>query len=205
MRRKSLFILIAILFLGLFLRIYRISSNSLYGDELTIGYDSYSLLTTGKDQTGEKFPLTFKMGAGRPPGYVYFSVPFIAVFGLNEVGVRSLSVVSGLGIIVLMYFLGKKLFSEKIGLYASFLTSISMWDIYLSRGGFEAHFALFLSLLGIVFFLYKKYIPMALFWGLAIFTYPTYKLTLPLVFLALLLLYKSIKILSMVKLYTIKL
>ncbi len=94
-----------------------------------------------------------------------------------------------------MYFLGKKLFSEKIGLYASFLTSISMWDIYLSRGGFEAHFALFLSLLGIVFFLYKKYIPMALFWGLAIFTYPTYKLTLLLVFLALLLLYKSIKIL----------
>ncbi len=158
----------------------------MYGDELTIVYDSYSLLKTGMDQTGEKFPLTFKMGAGRPAGYVYGSIPFVAMFGPTELGVRGLSLVSGVGIILLMYFLGKKLFSQKVGLWASFLTSISMWDIYLSRAGFEAHFALFLALLGIVLFLYQKYIPMAFFWGLAIFTYPTFKLTLPLLFAALL-------------------
>ncbi|MDP3013992.1 MAG: hypothetical protein Q8M92_07110, partial [Candidatus Subteraquimicrobiales bacterium] len=68
---------------------------------------------------------------------------------------------------------------------ASFLASISLWDIYLSRGGFEAHFALFLSLFGTVLFLYKKYIPMAFLFGIAIFTYPTFKLTLPLLLLAL--------------------
>lgn len=168
------------------LRAYKISSLPLYGDELTITYDSYSLLKTGKDQTGEAFPLTFKMGAGRPPGYVYFSIPFVAVFGPGVWGVRGLSILSGLGIIILMYFLGKKLFSEKVGLMASFLTSISLWDIYLSRGGFEAHFALFLALSGVVLFLYKKYIPMALFLGLAIFTYPTFKLTIPFLFLVLL-------------------
>ncbi|MEK7061175.1 MAG: glycosyltransferase family 39 protein [Patescibacteria group bacterium] len=186
MIRKSILILLGILLLGFTLRAYRVAQLPLYGDELTMVYDSYSLLKTGKDQTGASFPLTFKMGAGRPAGYVYFSIPFVAVFGPGAWGVRGLSVLSGLGIIVLMYFLGKKLFNEKIALIGSFLTSISMWDIYLSRGGFEAHFALFLALLGITLFLYKKYLSMSIAWGLAISTYPTFKLTLPLMFLALL-------------------
>ena len=63
------------------------------------------------------------------------------------------------------------------------MAAISPWDIYLSRGGFEAHFALFLALLGITMFIYKKYLWWAISWGIAIFTYPTFKLTLPLVFL----------------------
>lgn len=152
----------------------------LYGDELTMVYDSYSILKTGRDQTGEFLPITFKMGAGRPAGYVYGSIPFVALFGPSVWGVRGLSLVSGLGIIILMYFLGKKLFNNNVGLWASFLASISMWDIYLSRAGFEAHFALFLTLLGVVLFLYKKWIPMALSFGIAAFTYPTFKLTIPL-------------------------
>ncbi len=154
----------------------------MYGDELTIVYDSYSLLKTGMDQTGERLPITFKMGAGRPAGYVYGSIPFVALFGPTEWGVRGLSFLSGMGIVLIMYFIGKKLFDNNVGLWASFLTSISLWDIYLSRAGFEAHLALFLSLLGVVSFLYKKYIPMAVFFGLTIFTYPTFKLTLPLLF-----------------------
>lgn len=157
----------------------------MYGDELTIVYDAYSILKTGKDQTGQFLPLTFKMGAGRPAGYVYGSIPFVAIFGSTEIGVRGLSLVSGLGIIILMYLLGKKLLGSKTGLLASTLTAVSMWDIYLSRAGFEAHFGLFLATLGITLFLYKKYIPMAFAWGIAIFTYPTFKLTLPLLFVAL--------------------
>lgn len=159
---------------------------SLYGDELTIVYDAYSILKTGKDQTGQSFPLTFRMGAGRPAGYVYGSIPFVAIFGPSFWGVRGLSLLSGVGIIILMYFLGKKLFNQKIGLISSFLTSISLWDIYLSRGGFEAHFALFLALLGIVSFLNKKYLIWAITWGVTILTYPTFKVTLPVLFLVLL-------------------
>lgn len=153
----------------------------MYGDELTMVYDSYSVLKTGMDQTGEKFPLTFKMGAGRPAGYVYGSIPMVGLFGPTIWGVRGLSFISGLGIILLMYFLGKKLFNKNVGLWASFLTSISMWDIYLSRAGFEAHFALFLSLFAVVMFLYKRYILMAFLFGVSAFTYPTFKLTIPLI------------------------
>lgn len=193
-------LIILILLSALFLRIVYINSDSssLYGDELTMVYDSYSLLKTpGFDQTGAFLPLTFSMGAGRPAGYVYGSIPFVSVFGLSALGVRMLSILSGLGIIFLLYFLGKKLFDSKIGIAASLIAAFSPWDISLSRGGFEAHFALFLILLGIYLFLIAKekglfYIYSALCFGLTLHTYPTYKILLPL-FLPLLFWFQTTK------------
>ncbi len=183
--KNNLFILIAIMLFGLLLRILFINSSppSLYGDELTITLDAYSLLKTGHDQLGNFLPLTFPMGAGRPAGYVYGSIPFVAIFGPTAMGVRALSILSGIGIILLLYFLGKQLFSEKIGILAAFLGSISPWGISLSRGGFEAHFALFLVIYGIYLFMKAKespklYILSALCFGLTLHTYPTYKVSL---------------------------
>lgn len=180
-------ILIIILIIGLFLRVVNIDNNppALYGDELTIGLDAYSLLHTGQDQLGNRFPLTFPMGAGRPAGYVYFSIPFVAIFGPTPMGIRGLSIVSGLGIILLLYYIGRKLFSQKVGLVASAITTFSIWDISLSRGGYEAHFALFLTLVALSTFILAErkkwlYLISAISFGIALNTYPTYKLTLPL-------------------------
>lgn len=196
---KAKTILAFIILLGLFLRIVWINNSppALYGDELTIALDSYSLLKTGQDQLGNFFPLTFQMGAGRPAGYVYGSIPFVAVFGPTALGVRALSILSGLGIIILLYYIGRKLFSKKVGLAAAFIASVSPWDISLSRGGFEAHFALFLALLGIYLFMLAKqkpplYIFSALSFGLTLHTYPTYKVSL-LLFLPLLLWFVDIR------------
>lgn len=182
---KNTVILIFILLLGFILRAVYINSSppSLYGDELTITLDAYSLLKTGHDQLGNFLPLTFQMGAGRPAGYVYSSIPFIAIFGPTASGVRALSILSGVGIILLLYLIAKELFSEKVGLIASALGAFSIWDISLSRGGFEAHFALFLMVLGIYLFIKSKnkplfYILSILCFGLTLHTYPTYKISL---------------------------
>ena len=148
---KKFFILAAILIFAFFLRVYKINSLPMYGDELTLAYDSYSILKTGKDQTGHFLPITFPMRGRTPGGYVYFSLPAVFLFGPTSLGVRALSLFSGLGIILLCYFLGKRIFNEKVGLLASFIAAI--W---------------------------------AVSWGLAIHTYPTFKLTLPLLFLILL-------------------
>lgn len=204
---KPTIILVLILLFGLLVRTIFINSSplSLYGDELTIALDTYSLLKTGHDQLGNLFPLTFPMGAGRPAGYVYASIPFIAVFGPTALGVRALSILSGIGIILLLYYIGRRLFSQKTGLLASLITAVSIWDISLSRGGFEAHFALLLMLLGFYLFLKAKekpalYIFSAISFGLTLHTYPTYKVSL-LLFLPLLFWFSEIKVKDIGKKY----
>lgn len=185
---KKYYLLIIIIIFSFVIRFWQVNkvpSASLYGDELTESYDSYSILKTGYSQTGDFLPWTFKMAEGRPPGYVYFSIPFTAIFGPSALGVRMLSILSGVGIVILMFFLGKLLVNEKIGFVAAFLAVISPWGIHLSRGGFETNFALFLTLLGVVTFLHSKtkawlLIVSAISFALAIHTYPTYKLTVPL-------------------------
>jgi 4-amino-4-deoxy-L-arabinose transferase-like glycosyltransferase len=179
--------LLVILFLAFFLRIINIQSNppALYGDELTMLLDVNSILHTGFDQTGKFLPLNFTMGGGRPVGYGYFSIPFVAIFGQSILGVRILSVLSGVGVVLLIYFIGKLIFSKKVGIVAAFLMAISPWDLTLSRGGFETHFALFLALGMILTFLLSEKRPWllilsALFFGFSINTYSTFKLSLPL-------------------------
>lgn len=190
--KRKVLILSLVFLLGFLIRALNIHSNppSLYGDELTIAYDAYSILKTGRDSTGEFLPLTLTQGAGRPAGYVYGSLPFIAIFGPSAIGVRALSVLSGLGVIILIYLICKFLFKEEIGVLAAFLMAINPWAVSVSRGGFETNFALFLALLGTYFFLTASnrrwfYIFSAICFGLTIHTYPTYKVVMPLFLLLL--------------------
>ncbi len=189
-------ILVLILLFSAVLRFYKVTELSLYGDELTIAYDAYSILKTGKDQFGELLPLTFSSGAGRPAGYVYFSIPFVYLFGPTALGVRFLSILSSLGIIAITYLFVKEFISEKVAIISAAFSSISLWSLSLSRGGYEAHFALFLSLLGLYSLLKSqkniKYLYIwAISWGLAIHTYPVYKLTLPILLIVIFVVYKK--------------
>lgn len=186
MKKASIFLLV-IIFVATFLRLYQIDTNpiALYGDSLTGVYDAYSILKTGHDQKGEFMPLVFSLGGGRPGGYIYATVPFVALFGPTALSSRMVSVLSGIGIVFLLYLLGKRFFSEGIGLAIAAVAAINPWELSLSRGPFETHFALFLTLFGFYSFikgLKQKYwfIAFGLSLGLAMHTYSTYKLIIPL-------------------------
>ncbi len=188
-RNSKAALLGVILLAAFFLRVVDITGNppALYGDELTLSLDANSLLQTAHDQTGAFLPLYFKMSDGRPPAYVYFSVPFVALFGPDELGVRALSILSGVWIVALTFLLTRQMLGEEVAFFAAGLMALSPWDIAMSRGGFESHFGLFLTMLGIWALLgsVKKpwlMIVSALGFGLAVHTYHSYK---PLVFLIL--------------------
>jgi hypothetical protein len=110
------FILFTIVIVAFFLRSYKFSSipPALSWDEVSIGYNAYSILKTARDEHGKVLPLDTFIGYGdyKPPFSVYVTVPFIAIFGLNETSVRLPSALFGTLTVLLTYFLVKELFSS---------------------------------------------------------------------------------------------
>ncbi|OGD83120.1 hypothetical protein A2165_01935 [Candidatus Curtissbacteria bacterium RBG_13_40_7] len=160
--------MILIIVLAGFLRLYKLGSipPSLYWDEASLGYNAYSILKTARDEYGKFLPLTnfAAFGDYKPPGYIYMTVPSIAVFGLNEFAIRFPSAFFGVLTVLLTYFLTKKLLEDSslithhsslknVALLAAFFLAISPWHIQFSRGAFEANLGLFFSVLGIWLFL----------------------------------------------------
>ena len=151
---SALILLICITVFAFFLRTNRISFNppSLSWDEVSIGYNAYSILKTGKDEHGKFLPLDTFVAYGdyKPPLAIYLTVPSVAIFGLNEFSVRLPSAFFGTLTIVLTYLLVKELFKKNqyLALLSSILLAISPWHINLSRAGFEANIALFFVVLG---------------------------------------------------------
>lgn len=129
-----------ILVLGTFLRVYHLDTvpPALFGDEVDVGYQAYSLLTTGKDISGRSMPLYLKsLTEYRASLYIYSAVPFVGVFGLNEWGVRLPAVFWGLVSLIGIFLLTKKLFNLPTALAAMFLMAISPWHLQYSRASFE--------------------------------------------------------------------
>src|SRR3990167_7720331 len=131
MDKKNLLIFSLILVIALFLRFYQISNlpPSLNWDEVSIGYNAYSILKTGKDEWGQFLPLSFRaFGDYKLPVYIYLDVPFVVILGLNEIAVRLPSVLAGIGIVILTFFILKELTkSVYLSLWGMFIGAILPW------------------------------------------------------------------------------
>lgn len=152
-------------------------------DEIQQGYAGYSILKTGMDEWGDWLPLSPRgFGDYKPPLYSYLTIPFELFWGLNITAVRLPSALAGVMTVLVVFFLAKELLGNpKVGILAAFLLAISPWHIYYSRFGFEANIGVLLFSLGLLFLIksFKKnnfLVLAALFFGLTLFTYHSFKL-----------------------------
>ncbi len=190
----TVFLFFAILFFGLFLRTFGLDKSppSVNWDEASIGYNSYSILKTGQDEYGAKWPLyirSFDDYKSAIPSYLI--IPFIALMGLNDISIRLVSVIAGLCTILLIFLISRKVFnSTTVGLLASFYMAISPFAVHFSRVLFESNIALTFFLTGFLLFLYreKRYrlFFSTIFFILSLYTYHSYKALVPLFALILL-------------------
>lgn len=133
----------------------------LYIDEVSNGYNAYTILTHGVDEHGVAYPLWFEaFGEFKMPVMIYMIAGVMAFIGKSELAVRLPSIVFGtlsvpllFGILHLILKNSKQKIEQYIPYVASSLLAITPWHIHFSRGGFEATIALFLLLLGIFLFL----------------------------------------------------
>ena len=170
---------------------------SLFGDELDVGYQAYSILKTGKDYYGNFLPIHFHSLADyRTPLYLYASVPTVAIFGISPLGVRLPAAIFGVAGIFFLYLLVKRVSrSESLALWAAFLLTVSPWHIQYSRAAFEVTQLLFLYIAGIYFFIVglkkPKWLALsAVLLGLTPWSYNTAKLFLPMTLVAILIIWR---------------
>jgi len=150
-------VLVLVLLLAGFLRLWRLNEVpvSLFGDELDVGYQAYSMLMTGRDYYGNFMPLHFhSLAEWRTPLYLYSAVPTVAIFGVSPWGVRLPAAIFGILGVWAFYLLIKELFeNEKLALISVFVMAISPWHIQYSRAAFEVTQLLFFLILGLFLFL----------------------------------------------------
>lgn len=194
---KILFILSLLILIGGFLRFYNNVYNpvSLNIDEVSIGYNAYSILKTGRDEHGVFLPFSFKsVGDYKPPVLIYLTVPFIAVFGLNDFAVRfPVALISTISILIIYFFIKELSGNKTYALISSLLLTISPWHIYFSRYATEALVALTFLILGSFCFLKMikgKWVWSfftALLLSLSMYTYHAERLFIPLMVFVLIL------------------
>ena len=181
-----------IVLVGFLLRVVFIDQipPSLNWDEVSHGYNAYSILKSGMDEWGVKFPAIFRAyGDYKLPVYIYLTAVSEFFLGLTPLAVRLTSTLAGTITILFTFLLAKKLFGEKVGLLSAFFVAVEPWSFFLSRGAFEANLALAFIISGFYFFLKgikeSKYLILSSFLlGVSVWTYNSARVFVPLMLLA---------------------
>jgi len=164
------------------LRFYKLGQIpiELFGDELDVGYQAYSIVKTGGDYFGNKWPTFFRsLDEYRMPMLVYLTVPFVSFFGLNAWVVRLAPALFGCLSIVLFWFFLNQLTADKVIAWGgAFLMALVPWHLHYSRCGFDVTILLTIVLVAMICFikgLKSKFflILSCLIWPLAFYTYST--------------------------------
>lgn len=143
-QNKTLTILIAIIIFGAVLRFAFISTPSIRGDEgpalfmRDLGFGNWWEST---------------IGDAHPPLY-YLLLKLVPSLGFVITPFRIFSAVLGIATIYLVFLLGKKLFNENVGLFASFIFAVSQANIKYAQIVRSYSLFTFLSVLSVLFFAY---------------------------------------------------
>ena len=185
----KILIIFCLIALSLFTRFWQLNSypTALFSDEVDAGYQAYVFNQQGTDYFGNYLPIHFhSFSDWRTSAYIY-SIAVMEKFTTNqELAVRLPSAIfSSLTILVFYLITGST--------FATFLLIISPWAIHYGRTGFEVSGMLLVIFLGIYF--WQKYLKLkqdkylflsGLFFCLSPYFYSTAKLFLPLILLAVL-------------------
>ncbi|MCW5851843.1 MAG: glycosyltransferase family 39 protein [Anaerolineae bacterium] len=131
--RFTPYALALILVVGALLRVVGLGEQppGLYHDEAYYGLDALRVLA------GER-PVFFEANNGREPLFIYLVAASIGVLGRTPVAIRLVAALVGTLILLATFWLGRALFSERVGLLAAAVTALTVWTVNLSRVGFRA-------------------------------------------------------------------
>ncbi len=179
-----------ILALGLIIRVVFLATvpPELFGDEVDVAYQAYSLLKTGRDIYKQPLPIYIhSLSEWRAPLPVYQTVPAVALLGLNEYGARIPEVVMGvLSPLILFIFVYQQSRSKKLAFWSAVAMTLMPWHIIYSRmAAFGAVTLINLLMLMVISFKSSRYYLGILLAALCFYTYNTAFIFVPMILLGL--------------------
>lgn len=158
---RYVFFLIFIVFLGAFLRLVLLDKNPriLNRDEAALGYNAYLLHEKGVDEWGREWPIALEsFGDYKLIGYPFLIHLLYYILPVTDVSVRLPSVLAGVGLILLSYFIGLPFLKNSKPLALAFALTVACAPVFIfySRVAYEANVALCLFLLGLYMIFRQK-------------------------------------------------
>ncbi len=136
--------LLAIVSLGLLLRVYNLGAASVYMDEaFTVAIAKLSVPNLIAADTGDT----------NPPLYYLLLHYWIDLFGTSESAVRLLPALFGTLAIPVAYLVGRQLFDREAGIWGALLLAVSSFNIYYAQETRMYSLMVLLALVSMYFFL----------------------------------------------------
>lgn len=153
LQKKENLLLLLILLVGAFLRLYRIADYMTF-----LGDEGRDVLVVKRLIVDHHIPFlgpTASVGGFfLGPIYYYLMTPFLWLFGLNPVGPAVMVALFGIATIHLLYLTCETFFNKKAAIFASSLYALSPLVIAYSRSSWNPNLVPFFSLL-LIYSLYK--------------------------------------------------
>jgi len=143
--RKLPWLLLAIIGLALFLRLYGLGDESLKADE------TFSVLWSVQDPVS--IIKSTALIEHHPPFYYLCLHYWMILFGEGESAIRVLSALLGIMSVVVLYKVGRELFNRNIAITASFLMAINAFVITHTQEARQYGFLLLLTLVSFLYFI----------------------------------------------------
>ncbi len=197
-------LLLVVLLIAIFFRFYHLAfvPPSPSVDEVSTGYNAFSILKTGRDEYGNFLPLVLRAyDDWQPVLYTYLTLPFVYLFGLNLFAVRFPSAILSILTVLTVFFIAKALFAQRkkksmswfhTSVFATllvFLLAISPWHIYVSRLGLPTNTGFSFFIFALYFFLRKRSFLSVIFFVLSFMSYHADKIFIPVFVLGLIVIY----------------
>lgn len=139
--RTTPLILIVILIVAALLRLVDLDGTppGLQQDEAANAWNAWCLLNTGKDQVGVDFPIYYirALGENRTTPHIYAIAAAQAVGGMNVWTTRLPIAIPGVLTVLLLYYVGKRLFGAGVGLAAAAMLALNPWAVQSARQAFQ--------------------------------------------------------------------
>jgi mannosyltransferase len=135
--------LLAIVLLGLVLRVYHLAAQSFWWDEVFSAAVSTQALPAIISRTSADV---------HPPLYYFLLHYWENLFGTSDFAIRFLSVIFGVSAIPMIYVLGRRLFDKEVGIISALILAISSFNIQYSQEARMYSLMVLLALLSMYFF-----------------------------------------------------